>query len=153
MKSEAPSIVEVRNMTNKEYHSETGYISSSMIKRFIESRRLFHDEYIIGNPRPRKSAFDLGNAAHAMILEPHKVDKIVKEIPDDILSASGSKAGKSWKQFESENEGIILLKSSEMAAVKSMLENAYKNESAKKLLKAKGETEESFFQSNGWGRS
>jgi len=143
---------DIRKLSPDEYHKQTDYLSASMIKRFIESRRLFHDEYVLGSPRKRTASLDLGTVAHAMILEPHKIDEIAVEIPPEVLSKSGSKAGANWKKFEAENEGAILLKSSEMKTVNAIFANAYKNKAAHKLLKAKGETEESIFMEDHWGK-
>ena len=143
---------EIRDMPNEEYHQQTDYISASMLKTFIKSRRRFHNECILGNPGDFGSALDLGTVAHAMVLEPDKMDEIAVVIPNDVLSKSGSKAGKSWQEFKAEHEGIILLKSSEMETVLRMSKNVFENESAMRLLATEGETEESVFVENDWGK-
>ncbi len=130
-------------LSNEEYHSLSDYHSSSSVKLFLDSRREYHSRYVLGEPQPSKSAFDLGRVAHALILEPHLLDGVVKEIPREVLASNGAKSGNNWKAYAEANKDCILLKSDEMLTVKSMFDAVYQNPLAAKLLRAPGPTEQS----------
>lgn len=128
---------------NEQYHAMLDYHSSSSLKLFLDSRREYHDRYVLGNPQESKSAFDIGRTAHALILEPHLLGDTIKVIPAEVLASNGAKSGNTWKQYAEENKDCTLLKSWEMEQVQAMFDAVYRNPLAAKLLKAAGPTEQS----------
>lgn len=106
-----------------DYHSDHSAVSASMLKVFMESRREYEARYVthtLDSPEPSDS-MRLGSLAHAMLLEPEKVDDFVA-IPRDVLAANGAKMGAKWKAFEEENAGKTLLKPDEFNAAWAMID-------------------------------
>ena len=136
---------EVRDLVADEYHAETDYLSASMIKTFIGSRREFRSIYVAKESQKESRSLNIGHVAHSLILEPHLIGEKVVEIPDFVLSKSGAKSGNNWKEFRDEHKGCILLKAGEMQIVRDMFNAVYGNPKAAKMLNAKGHTEHSIF--------
>ncbi len=85
------------DLTNKEYHAHPA-ISSSDVKA-VHTKSLAHWK---GKVRKETSAFALGSAVHALVLEPEK--NLVVRGPED-------RRGNKWKEasFAADIEGQILL--------------------------------------------
>lgn len=135
----------IAEWSSEDYHKspDTG---NSMLKTFRESRRLFEGKHITKTIPPSKSkSTDIGTVAHSAILEPHKLTTVCLEIPNKVLSKSGSRAGNNWKDFAADNAERILLKADDMRTVKAMFESVYRNPIARRLLESDGPTEESIF--------
>ncbi len=90
-----------RDLTNKEYHAHTA-ISSSDVKA-VHTKSLAHWK---GKVRKETSAFALGSAVHALVLEPEK--NLVLRGPED-------RRGNKWKeaQLAADLDGQILLPEAE----------------------------------------
>jgi hypothetical protein len=90
-----------RDLTNKEYHAHPA-ISSSDVKA-VHTKSLAHWK---GKVRKETSAFALGSAVHALVLEPEK--KLVRRGPED-------RRGDKWKkaQLAADLDGQILLPEAE----------------------------------------
>lgn len=89
---------EVRtDLTNEQYHAHPA-ISSSDVKAVYKTS-LAHWK---GKARKPSSAFAMGSAVHALVLEPEK--KLVRRGPED-------RRGDKWKkaQLEADLDGVILL--------------------------------------------
>ncbi len=141
----ATSSAEVRELTSDQYHA-TPDIGNSMLSTFRRSRREYHARFIAKTIEPEASdPMKLGTVAHSAILEPHIIERVCLEIPAEVLSKSGSKAGKAWKDFEAEHADRILLKADQLVHVRGMFEAVYRNPMARRLLEADGPTEESIF--------
>jgi hypothetical protein len=90
-----------RDLTNKEYHAHPA-ISSSDVKA-VHTKSLAHWK---GKVRKETSAFALGSAVHALVLEPEK--NLVLRGPED-------RRGNKWKeaQLAADLDGQILLPEAE----------------------------------------
>lgn len=68
----------LNNVSNKIYHDDRKYLSSSVLKTVLESLEKYKNDYIDGNkPETSQSSqnnFDVGTLLHSMILEPHTVE-------------------------------------------------------------------------------
>lgn len=127
---------------NKEYHRIEG-VSHSGLKVFRYEPRDYHWRYVLGNhDRERKDYFDFGSAVHELALLGDQSN--IKLIPDEVLSSSGSKAGKAWKEFESEHRDCLLLKPQEFYAVKRCVDAVLAHPMAGKLLACDGPVEQMF---------
>lgn len=103
-----------KHLSNKSYHDDREYISSSGLKLMWESPRDYYNKYVMGiSEKPESAALDLGSYIHACILEP----EVVK---DEFAIYQGfMKRGKEWDAFETANKGkIILTKNQEQEASK-----------------------------------
>lgn len=94
----------INNVTNKEYHSDKVYLSSSNLKMILKNPAQFYDEKILGNKVPdERAVFDEGSYTHSLILEPEK-------IAEEYAFFEGfRKQGKEWEAFKEENKGKTLL--------------------------------------------
>lgn len=129
-------------VANESYHRRNG-ISHSGLKLFREDPRLYHWKYILKNwDDERKGYFDFGSAVHQIALMDNADG--IKLIPKNVLSASGSKAGGAWKQFEEENKKCLLLKQDEYDSVWQCVESIRKHPVAGRLLKMSGDAEYMF---------
>lgn len=65
----------LNDCTNKDYHADRKYISSSVLKTVYKDIAKYHKEYILGEKNETASSlqnsFDEGSLAHSLILEPH----------------------------------------------------------------------------------
>ena len=89
------------DLSNKEYHAHPA-ISSSDVKA-VHTKSLAHWKYKV---RKESSAFALGSAVHALVLEPHK--NLVVRGPED-------RRGNKWKEasLAADLDGQILLPEAE----------------------------------------
>ncbi len=135
---------EYERIENADYHADTSHVGHSMLKDFLVSRRTYHARNIAKSlPEKRTTALDIGTVAHAAILEPHIIDDVCLEIPSDVLSKSGAKSGKAWKDFQTENAERILLHAREIKQVRDMQAAVYANPACRKLLECDGPVEAS----------
>lgn len=139
--------VEVQTLPADKYHADHSHVSNSMLKTFTESRRKYHGLYVDGTLERESStkSMDIGTVAHAAILEPHIIDGVCLEIPADALNSQGHRKGKSWTDFRDENSDRILMTAKDLSHVRGMFDSVYKNEFARRLLEAGGQTEASIF--------
>jgi hypothetical protein len=127
---------------NAVYHTSPG-VSHSALQVFRRDPREYKYVYIDGNyDRERKDYFDFGSAVHEMALL--RSDANICVIPDEVLSSSGSKAGKAWKEFEAENSGKLLLKQRDFDSVVRCVESIYKHPLAGKFLACDGVPEQMY---------
>lgn len=138
-----------KDLPNEDYHSAKA-ISKSNISLFKECATPAH--YVVESAKKKsKDYFDFGTAIHTILLEPEKLDETVTEIPIEVLSKSGTKAGKAWKEWKEAQGDIITLKESEMNKIYKIREQVFKNPENKQAaeLLTGGEPEVSYFhQSN-----
>lgn len=91
------------DLSNEEYHSSNGYISSSMLKLILMSSEQYYNKYVAKKERQTSSAaMEVGTAIHAKILEPLVYDQTV-------VFFDGTRRGKKWDVFKEANEGKLLL--------------------------------------------
>lgn len=122
---------QVIECTNAEYHARDE-LSRSQGNLLVNDMHLLFEAQVIKKsfrPEPTEAKIE-GQHFHAFLFEP---DTIL-EIPEEVLSSSGSKAGKAWKEFEAEHEGKYLLKKAELAWIKSAVLAIHDHDMANELL-------------------
>lgn len=104
------------DVSNKEYHDDREYISSSGIKKLFHDELAYEDEYINGNKVSKQSnGLDEGTVTHTAILEPHLYDSTVAIYPEF------TKAGNKFHNFQLANPGKIILSQSQEMRIKNLL--------------------------------
>ena len=111
-----------KDLSNKEYHDHPSYSSSDV--KAVASSTIYHWKNAV---RKESSAFDLGSAVHAMLLEPEK--NLVTQGPE-------TRRGKDWKDLKDATDfaGKILLPKKEYHLAESMSQSAMFTEHVNKLL-------------------
>lgn len=67
-----------KNISNKDYHADTHFISSSRLKEFAKDHYAYRDKYIFGvkDKEPQDTShFDFGTYVHLALLEPHLLEE------------------------------------------------------------------------------
>lgn len=124
------------------YHDDRA-ISHSGLEMFRSSPELFDGvrRGVFPSPFADNEAIRKSTICHLAILEPERFEADVLEIPVDVLSASGSKAGGKWTAFRERYEDKILVKDAEMASVRAMQRSVQEHTAANVLLISAGHTE------------
>lgn len=116
------------DLTNEEYHGDCcdgPSLSASSIKQLISDP----SEYWLHSPlnpnrAPQKvnKAFNVGTAAHTMVLEPDLLAETIAVIPNDMLASNGALSTKAAKAFMAEQTelGRTVIKEDEWKAVCDM---------------------------------
>ena len=134
--------ISYERIDNAEYHADKTHVGHSMLKDFLASRRTFYARHFTKSlPEKRTAALDIGQVAHAAILEPHTIDEVCLEIPADVLAKNGAKSTNSWYAFEKENPDRILLRAHELKQVRDMQSAVYANPACRRLLECDGPVE------------
>lgn len=90
--------------TNKEYHSDKEYLSSSDFKLILDSPAKFYEEKILGKREEKESsAFDEGSYTHSLILEPQRISH------EYAFFEGMRKAGAEWESFKTANPERTIL--------------------------------------------
>jgi hypothetical protein len=114
----------VNSLPSEDYHGDHSALSKSMLSTFHKRKKLFQQQFVLKTLPPREptASMELGTVAHAAILEPDKLDGIVKVIPDDILASNGAATTKAAKEFvqNCREWGKIPLKADQYEVVKAM---------------------------------
>lgn len=94
-----------KDVSNKDYHADQTYLSSSNLKMLLKDPQKFYQEKILGirEPQSDKPHFVEGSYAHSLILEPHLVEEEYAFFP------GWKKVGKDWKAFQEENKDLTIL--------------------------------------------
>lgn len=137
----------VDRMNISEYHAHEA-ISNSKLSEFIESPELFHGRYVTKKipPKETTAAMEFGTLFHDAVLL--GIENAAIEIPDEVLSKSGSKAGAGWKAFCEHYADLNkpMLKREEFAALKNMVDAVMSNPLGERLLNRAGSiVEQSIF--------
>ena len=113
-----------------EYFADHGAVSQSMLKTFMDRRRLYEAYFVTGVAQPPEPTDPMrkGTATHTAILEPDRFEALVKTYPRDILASNGAVSTKEAKAFRDEHQaaGRVVLKESEAAQVRAMAESVRK---------------------------
>ncbi len=88
----------LNKISNKGYHEDKKYLSSSSLKLLLKDIGAFHDRHILGNyVNETKVVFDEGSYVHALILEP-------EVIPQEFAFYPGMrKQGREFREFKERN--------------------------------------------------
>lgn len=118
------------DMSNDDYHGEREHLSSSNLKMLLKDKEKFYKEKILGERKvERKNAFDEGNYAHTLILEPHMVNAEYAFYP------GFRKSGKDWERFKDSNSDKIILSKPQKARVEKWVKSYENLPVAVELLK------------------
>lgn len=121
------------NEPNEIYHSDNGFISSSALKLLLEDPIRYKAKYIDKTIKPdQKDAFDVGNAYHTKLLEPHKFAK-------EYGKFDGMKKGKKWEEFKKANEGMTILGNKGWLEYENLVKSTKMHPDHKRLLEGKSE--------------
>lgn len=86
----------INTATNREYHSDKSYLSSSSFKLLLQSPAQFHKEHNLGERKveEEKEHFTAGSLLHTIVLEPHLVDT------EYVVFPGLRRAGAQWDAFK-----------------------------------------------------
>lgn len=67
----------INQVSNRDYHADKEYLSSSDLKTLLKDPSKFYNEKILGLKEPQKenAHYDIGSLVHSLILEPHLVQE------------------------------------------------------------------------------
>lgn len=138
----APGQVLVKeNLHAEVYHGADG-VSNSKLKVYRECPAKYKARYITGELEAAESrAFDLGKAAHGLILEPQKFHAEFVRQPDEIKV----RRGKTWDAFKAEHADKVVITGSDWEACQRIRSSVERSHFGAKLLNG-GKAEVSFFK-------
>lgn len=143
--AEAPSLTSApalglhTDLTNEDYHADKTSLSSSGARKLIQPGGPAKFRWEQDHPQPPKKTFDLGNAAHKLILG---VGPQLQVINHDVWNTKAAKA----EVAEARAAGAIPLKQHEMEQIKAMAAAIRQHPTAAALLDpAYGQPEVSAF--------
>jgi len=97
--------------SNAEYHANTEWWGSTMLKTFRDSPGLAWDRYIEKSnpPMPPTPQMEIGSAVHGLLLEPDAFDS------EFVLTAAPTRSAKAYKEAKEQSGGksVLTLKESE----------------------------------------
>lgn len=129
------------DLTISAYHQRPEY-SSSQIRLLPDSPEMFYGRHILKHPlfqQKRTPSLDLGTALHDAVLE----NTPILTIPADVLSKSGSRAGKAYHAWVADHPGSVHCKADDPLPLMVM---AVRNEpEVAEWLAAEGPVEHSIF--------
>ena len=122
-------------VSNKDYHGDKEYLSSSALKKILSNSEEFYKEYILGQRGyVQKNVFDEGSLVHAMILEPEVIEEEFAFFDGFI------KRGKIFEEFKTNNPGKIWISKSQKLRCDKYVKAYERLESAVSLMRG-GEPE------------
>jgi len=122
----------INHITNADYHADKTRLSSSGLKKILDSPKLFHEEVILRKSEQKHiAAFDEGSYVHSLILEPEAIAK------EYAFFDGMRKAGKDWEAFKKMHENKIKLSKPQKMRCKSY-HNAFKKNKAAVALVVDG---------------
>ena len=124
----------INYVSNSVYHSDRKYLSSSVLKKVLESLPKYYDEYILGNKVAHSTStqanFDVGTLTHTLILEPHLAEGSYN------LYKGMRKVGREFEQFLASVKDPTLpcLSINQLKTATDMFEAFKSHEVARKLI-------------------
>lgn len=132
-----------RDLSNEAYHKGPG-ISKSQLDLIHKSPALFQWSKAAPEDEEKKSALNIGDAVHAILLEPHRFDDEFAIGPAD--APRNTKAGKEkWEEFEASLIGQTVLTADEGRKVMMIRESVMAHPHARWLVEAEGDAEASIY--------
>ena len=132
----------IHDMTTDAYLNSTDHISNSLMNLFRKDRLAFKKQFVDGiyTENERTSSTDLGDWVHEAVLEIGRFADRLVVIPQEVLSKSGARAGKAWKEYAADpaNKGKLLLRAKELDHVMEMRKGVMSHPRAKELVEANG---------------
>src|SRR5690606_17586459 len=132
-----------RDLSNEAYHRGPG-ISKSQLDLIHKSPALFQWNQSAPEDEEKKSALNIGDAVHAILLEPYRFAAHYAIGPAD--APRNTKAGKEkWEQFEAGLKGQTVLTAEEGRKVMLIRESVMAHPHARWLVEAEGDAEASIY--------
>lgn len=127
----------VNSISNRDYHADLAWLSSSSFKKIVEGPAKFYQENILGikELEAEKGYLVEGSLTHSLILEPHLV-------ATEYARFDGlRKQGADWEQFKAANSGTQIVSKPQWERAQAF-HRAYKaNKVAVKLIEQGGLSE------------
>lgn len=131
-----------QGVPNEDYHKGPG-VSKSQLDLINKSPSLYLWSLTAPEDDEKKTALNVGDACHALILEPHRFDAEYAIGPD---SPKNTKAGKdAWAKFEESLGKRQVLSFAEGRKVKLLRESVMAHPLARQLIEAQGDVEASIY--------
>jgi hypothetical protein len=128
------SKIEYVKDTFPEYLGKKEYLSSSDIKSFLKSPKMFYyKKYEEQRKEEPERHFSIGSALHEMVLEPELFNQNYIIAPKFDKRTKEGKAG--YEEFLKTSQGKTVLFEDEMEMIQKMAENAMNNETLTELIK------------------
>ncbi len=132
-----------RDLSNEAYHRGPG-ISKSQLDLIHKSPALFQWSKAAPEDEEKKAALNIGDAVHAILLEPHRFAEQYAIGPAD--APRNTKAGKEkWEEFEATLTGQTVLTADEGRKVHLIRESVMAHPHARWLVEAEGDAEASIY--------
>lgn len=130
-------------LSNHDYHHGEG-VSKSQLDLIDKSPALFQWNQHAPEDQEKKSALNLGDATHALLLEPERFTTEYAIGPAN--APRNTKAGKAaWEAFEAELQGQTVLSADEGRRLHLIRDSVMAHPHAKWLLEAAGDAEASLY--------
>lgn len=138
----APGQILVKeNLHAEVYHGADG-VSNSKLKVYRECPAKYQARFLTGELEATESrAFDLGKAAHGLILEPEKFHAEFVRQPDDIKV----RRGKVWDAFKEKHADKVVIAGADWEACQRIRSSVERSHFGAKLLNG-GKAEVSYFK-------
>src|SRR5690554_6696033 len=131
-----------RDLSNEAYHKGPG-ISKSQLDLINKSPALYQWSKAAPEDEEKKSALNIGDAVHAILLEPHRFSEQYVIAPE---CDRRTKAGKQqWEEFEAGVTGQTILTADEGRKVRLIRESVMAHPHARWLVEAEGDAEASIY--------
>ncbi len=132
-----------RDLSNEAYHRGPG-VSKSQLDLIHKSPALYQWSKAAPEDEEKKSALNIGDAVHAILLEPHRFAEQYAIGPAD--APRNTKAGKEkWEEFEAGLNGQTVLTADEGRKVMLIRESVMAHPHARWLIEAEGDAEASIY--------
>jgi exodeoxyribonuclease VIII len=133
--------ISIENVPNDVYHASEG-VSTSKLKLWLECPAKYYAQHVAGEiKRKEKKAFDVGSAAHCLILEPEKFNSDFIIQPEEIKV----RRGKAWDAFKEQAGDKIVLTKSDWEACHAMRDAVMAHTVGAQLVQ-NGKPEVAFFK-------
>jgi len=134
-----------RGLSNEDYHGGEG-VSKSQLDLLHKSPALLPWSRNAPEDDEKKSALNVGDAVHAILLEPHRFDDEYAVGPKD--APRNTKSGKeAWAEFEATLNGRTVLTHEEHRKIQLIRESVLAHPHARWLIEADGDAEASIYWS------
>lgn len=131
------------DLSNEDYHRGSG-ISKSQLDLIRKSPALLQWAKAAPEDEEKKTALNVGDAVHAILLEPDRFDDEYAIGPAD--APRNTKAGKEkWAEFEASLNGQAVLTAEEGRKVSLIRESVLAHPHARWLVEAEGDAEASIY--------
>lgn len=131
------------DISNEDYHAGPG-ISKSQLDLVSQSPALLSWSKLAPEDEAKKSSLNIGDAVHALLLEPHRFSKEFAVGPEN--APRNTRAGKEkWAEFEAGLTGQKVITAEEFRMMELMKGSVMAHPIARWLIETEGEAEPSIY--------